>query len=289
MTETASTAPTRFADLNDRKIAYRRFGSGTPIVLNVRFRGTMDSWDPLFLDELAKDFEVIVYDYSGLGASTGTPSYDRASLVRDAKDLIDFLGFDSVVIGGWSLGGVVAQKFTATHPDLVSHTILIGTAPPGTPEKSGERLFIETAMHPHNDFEDQVILFFEPNSKRSRDAAERSLARIEARKTDRSPEIVESVFMKLLSEKTDPTTIYSDPNGADAKLLASGIRPILVVSGDHDIACPIENWLSLTTKWRSLHLLTIPQAGHGPHHQEPVFCAETIRAFVKNHSAKHFD
>lgn len=286
MTDTASTAPTRFADLEDRKIAYRRFGSGTPIVLNVRFRGTMDSWDPLFLDELSKNFEVIIYDYSGLGASTGSPSYDRASLVKDAKDLIDFLGFETVVIAGWSLGGVVAQKFTATHPNLVSHTVLIGTAPPGTPEKSGERLFMETAMHPNNGLDDQIILFFEPTSERSRDAANRSLDRIESRKTDRSPQIAESVFLKLLSEAKDRTTIYPDPDGADGKLLASGIRPILVVSGDHDIACPIENWLSLTTKWRSLHLLSIPQAGHGPHHQEPVFCAETVTSFVRSHQAK---
>ncbi|MGF9565066.1 alpha/beta hydrolase [Neorhizobium sp. BT27B] len=286
MTDTASTAPTQFADLHDRKIAYRKFGSGTPIVLNVRFRGTMDSWDPLFLDELSKDFEVIVYDYSGLGASTGNASYDRASLVKDAKDLIDFLGFETAVIGGWSLGGVVAQKFTATHPDLVSHTVLIGTAPPGTPEKSGERLFMETAMHPNNGLEDQTILFFEPTSDRSREAAKRSLDRIESRQADRSPQIPESVFMKLLSEAKDRTTIYPDPDGAEAKLLESGIRPIFVISGDHDIACPVENWLSLTTKWRSLHLLTIPQAGHGPHHQEPVFCAKTIRAFIKSHTVK---
>ena len=286
MTDTASTTPTRFADLQDRKIAYRRFGSGTPIVLNVRFRGTMDSWDPLFLDELSKNFEVIVYDYSGLGASTGNPSYDRASLVKDAKDLIDNLGFETVVIGGWSLGGVVAQKFTATHPDLVSHTVLIGTAPPGTPEKGGERLFMETAMHPNNGLDDQIILFFEPTSERSRDAAKHSLDRIESRKADRSPQIAESVFLKLLSEAKDRTTIYPDPDGADGKLLASGPRPILVVSGDHDIACPIENWLPLTTKWRSLHLLSIPQAGHGPHHQEPVFCAETVAAFVRSHRAR---
>lgn len=285
MTDTASTTPTRFADLEDRKIAYRRFGSGSPLVLNVRFRGTMDSWDPLFLDELSKDFEVIVYDYTGLGASTGNPSYDRASLVKDAKDLIDFLGFDTVVIAGWSLGGVVAQKFTATHPDLVSHTVLIGTAPPGTPEKSGERLFMETAMRPNNSLDDQIILFFEPTSERSKDAAKRSLDRIESRKADRSPQIAVSVFMKLLSEAKDRTTIYPDPEGADGELLASGIRPILVISGDHDIACPIENWLSLSTKWKSLHLLSIPQAGHGPHHQEPVFCAETVTSFVKSHRA----
>jgi pimeloyl-ACP methyl ester carboxylesterase len=282
MTEAASKTSTKFAELEDRKIAYRRFGKGTPLVLNIRFRGTMDSWDPLFLDELAKNFEVVIYDYTGLGASTGNPSYDRASLVKDAKDLIGFLGFDKVVIGGWSLGGVVAQKFTATHPELVSHTVLIGTAPPGKPEVSGERLFMETAMHPNNGLEDQTILFFEPASEASREAAKRSLERIESRNADRSPQIPEAVFMKLLSEAKDRSTIYPDPEGSEMAALAAGPNPVLVVSGDHDIACPIENWLPLTKMWKSLHLLTVPQAGHGPHHQEPEFCAETITSFVKN-------
>jgi pimeloyl-ACP methyl ester carboxylesterase len=282
MTETASTTPTKYADLGDRNIAYRKFGTGMPLVLNIRFRGTMDSWDPLFLDELAKNFTVVIFDYTGLGASTGTPTYDRASLVKDAKDLIDFLDLETVAIGGWSLGGVVAQKFTATHPEMVSHTILIGTAPPGKPEVSGEPLFIKTAMHPFNGLEDQTVLFFEPASERSREAARESYDRIETRKLDRSPVIPEAVFMKLLGEAKDKTTIYPDPEGEDMEVLASGAHPLLVISGDHDIACPIGNWLPLTTKWKTLHLVTIPQAGHGPHHQEPAFCADMIASFVKN-------
>jgi len=282
MTEVASKTPTQFADLSDRRIAYRRFGKGTPLVLSIRFRGTMDSWDPLFLDELAKNFEVVIFDYTGLGASSESPTYDRESLVKDAKDLIEFLGFERVAIGGWSLGGVVAQKFTATYPELVSHTVLIGTAPPGKPEVSGERLFMETAMHPNNGLEDQTILFFEPQSDGSRKAAKRSLERIDSRDHDRSPPIPEAVFMKLLSEAKDRSTIYPDPEGLEMAALAMGKNPIMVISGDHDIACPIENWLPLTKKWKSLHLVSVPQAGHGPHHQEPIFCAETITSFLRN-------
>lgn len=282
MNETASTTPTKFADLGDRKIAYRKFGKGPPLVLSIRFRGTMDLWDPLFLDELAKSFEVVIYDYTGLGASTGVPTYERASLVRDAKDLIDFLGFQKVVIGGWSLGGVVAQKFTVTHPEMVSHTVLIGTAPPGKPEFIGEKLFMQTAMQPYNGLDDQIILFFEPKSERSRQAAQRSADRIASRDTDRSPDIAEGVFMKLLSQAQDRTTIYPDPDGSEMASLASGTTPVLVISGDHDIACPVGNWLTLTSEWKSIHLLTIPQAGHGPQHQEPEFVAQAITSFVKH-------
>ncbi len=43
----ASPRKTRFVDVPGRRLAYRTFGSGKPVVLCVRFRGTMDAWDPL--------------------------------------------------------------------------------------------------------------------------------------------------------------------------------------------------------------------------------------------------
>jgi pimeloyl-ACP methyl ester carboxylesterase len=63
----------------------------------------MDLWDPLFLDTLAVGgLPVVTFDYSGLGLSTGARTYDPVALARDANDLIEALGFDRVVIGGWS-------------------------------------------------------------------------------------------------------------------------------------------------------------------------------------------
>jgi pimeloyl-ACP methyl ester carboxylesterase len=279
----ATSTPTQFADLASRKIAYRMFGTGTPLILAVRFRGTLDVWDPLFLDELAKSFTVIIFDYTGLGASSGEPTYLRESLAQDAKDLIDYLGYGKVVMGGWSLGGVVAQVVSAKFPDAVSHTVLIGTAPPGKPQVPGDALFMKTAMKPENDLEDEFTLFFEPQSVKSKEAAIRSHGRLTHRKRGRSPAIPEGTFMKLLSEAKDRSTIFPDPEGFYMAALAATEAPILVVGGDHDIACPVENWYGLSRTWQSMHLLTIPQSGHAPHHQEPEFVARAIAAFVANH------
>ncbi|MBY5370529.1 alpha/beta hydrolase [Rhizobium laguerreae] len=279
--ENATNTETKYADLDGRRIAYRLIGQGTPLVLAVRFRGTLDAWDPLFLDELAKDFTVITFDYTGLGASTGAPTYDRASLAKDAKDLIDFLGYKKVVMGGWSLGGVVAQVFSLAYPELVSHLVLIGTAPPGHSKISGDPLFMKTAMKPVNDLADEAILFFEPESSRSKEAARLSHERIAARKHGRSPMIQEATFIKLLSEAKDRTTIFPDPHGQQMEDMAAGRHPVLVISGDRDIACPVDNWFEVSTFWQSLHIVTVPQAGHAPQHQAPEYAAEVIASFVK--------
>lgn len=142
---------------------------------------------------------------------------------------------------------------------------------------------MKTAMKPVNDLDDEYVLFFEPTSEGSRLAAGRSHERISERKADRSPPIPEAAFMKLLSEAKDRSTIFPDPEGAYMSALAKTDLPILVVAGDHDIACPVENWLGLSGKWRTLHLLTVPLAGHAPQHQEPEFVADAISSFVAHH------
>lgn len=84
-------------------------------------------------------------DYSGLGQSTSEASYNPGSLAKDAIELIHALGLGRVVIGGWSLGGIAAQIVLAEAPQLVSHTVLLGTTPLGQLVKTGEPLFYELA------------------------------------------------------------------------------------------------------------------------------------------------
>ena len=179
-------ARTQFVDVDGRRLAYRTFGSGTPLVLCVRFRGTMDTWDPLFLDSLVEQgFQVTIFDYSGLGQSTGERTYHPASLAKDAIDLIVALELGKAVIGGWSVGGMAAQIVLAKAPQLVTHAVLIATTPPGQLVKAGEPLFYTMAKR-ENDFEDFVTLFFEPASAASRAAAEQAAARVAQRKVDLS-------------------------------------------------------------------------------------------------------
>src|SRR6202020_1022359 len=90
MIHTHQTAPTQFVEANGIRFAYRRFGkeSGVPILMNLHFRGTMDHWDPVITDGLARDREVILFDNAGVGASSGeTP----ASFPDAATDAIAFI------------------------------------------------------------------------------------------------------------------------------------------------------------------------------------------------------
>jgi pimeloyl-ACP methyl ester carboxylesterase len=275
----AIAAPNQFVESRSRRLAYRSIGSGKPFVLCTRFRGNMDAWDPAFLDALAaQGFRVITFDYTGLGLSTGTPDYDPTVLAADANDLIEALDLHDVVIGGWSLGGLAAQIVLAMFSQRLSHGVLIGTSPPGPNVKSAEQLFYDTARAPVNSFEDQVILFFEPRSKASRDAARRSADRIAMRVDDRSVPVPVGFAVSYLGEKPRSPLFPAD---AVLDALKATDIPILHIGGDHDIIFPVENWYALNQQLPTLQLLTYPRAGHGPQHEYPEASAEHIATFVR--------
>lgn len=275
----AVDAPTRYVAVGDRNLAYRSIGSGRPMVLCTRFRGTMDDWDPLFLDSLAKQgFRVIVFDYSGLGLSTGEKTLNPFAWAKDAGDLILALDLDSVVLLGWSLGGIAAQAALSIFPQKINHLVLIGTVPPGPVAKLGEQLFYATAGR-ENDFEDEVVLFFEPKSPASRAAAKASHDRIAARKTDRSPAVPYQWAAANLGDKAKANPFPAPPI---LEIMKSTSIPILHIGGDHDLICPVENWYALNEQLPTLQLLTYPRAGHGPQHQHPVSAAAHIAVFVKD-------
>jgi pimeloyl-ACP methyl ester carboxylesterase len=276
----AVDAPNQFAVINGRTLAYRSIGSGKPIVLCTRFRGNMDVWDPAFLDALvANGLRVITFDHTGLGLSTGTPTYNPIEMVRDPRDLIEALELSDVVISGWSLGGMVAQAMLALHPERLSHAALIGTVPPGANVKPAEQLFYDTATLATYGIEEETILFFEPRSEASRQAARRSVARIAQRTSDLSvPVPIDFARARLGTGPTSPLF----PAEPILEAMKRTSIPILHIGGDHDIIFPVENWYALNQVLPTLSLLTFPRSGHGPQHQHPRLSADAIASFVRN-------
>ena len=108
---TAVTSKTQFAEAGGKKIAFRAIGNGKPLILCTRFRATLDDWDPAFLDELAKTFRVITFDYSGIGRSGGDLANEFTAVGEDVKALTSYLKIDKFIMAGWSWGGMLTQTF----------------------------------------------------------------------------------------------------------------------------------------------------------------------------------
>ncbi len=276
--ETATTAPTRLAKGKEgREIAYRSVGSGPALVLCNRFRGTLDTWDPAFIDGLARHFRVITFDFRGVGRSTGEPPATIMAMADDAKDLIEALKLGKVALGGWSIGGLAAQTVATVHPELISHLVLIGTGPAGKNEFGIDPIFFEYAHKPVNDLADEYVLFFEPKSEASLQAARLSHDRIAQRTKDLDIPVPAPVWPKLHQSAGE---FFADIHGSREMLKRTRL-PILIVHGDHDIVFPAQNWHALNREMPTARLIVFPHAGHGPQHQFVEESVAFIAAFVK--------
>lgn len=278
---TALTAPTQFATTPNGKVAYRIIGKGKPLLLCNRFRGTLDTWDPKFLVHLAKGFQVILFDYNGIGLSTGHHQPTSEGVANDLKFFMEALKIEKAIVAGWSYGGVVAQTFAAIYYQMVSHLVVIGSNPPGKNETPPEKVFFDAAFKPINDFNDEVVLFFEPKSEKSIAAAKASHERIAMRKKDLdkpvTPAQFETYAKGVMSFAEDALQIRDKLNNT--------ALPILVLMGDHDSSFPVANWFPLIGQSNTMQLIILSKTGHGPQHEQPKLCASYIKKFIKNTNA----
>ncbi|TCC98543.1 alpha/beta fold hydrolase [Pedobacter hiemivivus] len=272
----AIASETKLVEVEGRKLAYRSIGKGTPIIFVNRFRGTLDTWDPLFLDKMAENFNVITFEYTGIGSSTGTLPTDIAIVAKDIKDLSQALNLKKFIVLGWSYGGLVAQAATLMYPDLITHSIFIGTGPPGKNEVPLEKAFLDVALKPINNFDDEVVLFFEPKSEASVAAAKASHDRI-AKRIDISKIPSTMEVFNLYFKGGDG---FREDKSNFREQLKTTKTPMLIICGDHDISFAVENWYPFTRQLKNAQMITFMQSGHGPQHQYPELSAKYITDFI---------
>lgn len=280
----AATAKTRYVEVNGDRIGYRSIGTGAPIIVANRMRGTLDTWDPLFLDALAERHTVITFDYPGIGYSGGTLPDDIGKVASFVADFATALGIDRFAMMGWSWGGATTQAVLLDQPRRVSHAIILAANPPGPVERPIQQAFIERALKPVNDADDDVVLFFEPKSEASRRAAQASRDRIYARpgvaeKIPSTPEQIQ-VYLKAAAAFTE------DKAGRRAALATTN-TPILIVAGDNDISTAGQNWFPLVGRIPNAQFLVYPGSGHGPQHQYPELTARYVTAFLAMTPKEH--
>ncbi|WP_259311327.1 alpha/beta fold hydrolase [Capillimicrobium parvum] len=121
------TTPQRL-DVNGVDVAYRRAGSGPPL-LYLHGMGLTRRWLELYA-VLAERFDVIVPEHPGFG-DTARPAWYRSldDFVPHYADLLDALKLDEAHVVGHSLGAVVAAAFSATYPERVRSLTLITPGP----------------------------------------------------------------------------------------------------------------------------------------------------------------
>lgn len=255
----AATAETRFIDAGGIRFAYRAFGaaSGPPLVFLNRFRGTMDDWDPLFLDHIAANRRVILFDNAGVARSGGTAAQSLRGWAEGAASFIQGLGFDMVDLLGFSFGGLVAQELTLLRPNLVRRLVIVGS---GAGHVEGATVCPEAvavATRPVNTDEDFLYLFSR-STPTSQAAGRAYLARLRQRPDTFAELVIQNAWQAMLSAAGDVGT-------KETSLLnrvGAITQPVLVANGNEDVMIPTYQSYALAQTIPQARLIIYPDAGH---------------------------
>ncbi len=120
-------APVLVAKTVAGRVGYREVGHGAPLVLIMGFDGTMDTWSPSFVDALAANHLVIVFDNAGVGKTAAIPDLSIEAMAGQTSALISALRLAHPAVLGWSMGGMIAQALAVLHPAQVGKLVLAAT------------------------------------------------------------------------------------------------------------------------------------------------------------------
>ncbi|MGP4669511.1 alpha/beta fold hydrolase [Agrobacterium pusense] len=236
-------------------LAVRKDGpeGGIPLLLLQRFRGTLDDWDPTFIQAISRDRRVIRFDSAGIGRSGGEVPETIAGMAAVAVEVLAALGLSKVDVLGWSLGGVVAQQFALDYPHLVRRLIVAGSSPGGITDGPQQHPRVPQVMTKSENNDDDFLFLFYPETESAVAQGRASLARIRAQ-PDQGPNISALAFMGQANAiSTWPGVLHR----------VNELRlPILVANGAHDVMIPAYRSYVLSQQAADAKLVLYPNAGH---------------------------
>jgi pimeloyl-ACP methyl ester carboxylesterase len=117
--------------VNGVELYWEQRGSGPHLLFCNGSGLTLQYIRPL-LDPLAASFDLLAWDYRGLGRSGPvTHPYTMADVAADAAGLLEITGWQFCRLVGVSFGGMVAQEFAVTYPQRVERLALACTSAGG--------------------------------------------------------------------------------------------------------------------------------------------------------------
>jgi pimeloyl-ACP methyl ester carboxylesterase len=252
-------APNLSISIGGIAFAYRDLGprDGVPLVLLNHWGAVLDNFDPRIVDGLARQHRVIATDYRGIGGSGGMAPVTIDEMARDAIALIGALGFATVDLLGFSLGGFVAQDIALKDPGLVQKLILTGTGPAG-----GEGI---ARMGPVSwplilkgllTLRDPKTYLFFTSTANGRRSARAFLSRLKERKAGRDKGPTPAAFLRQLRA----ITAWGRQAPQDLGRIAI---PVLIANGDNDIVVPTVNSTDMARRIPGAELVIYDDAGHG--------------------------
>jgi pimeloyl-ACP methyl ester carboxylesterase len=275
---------TRKLKVNDVELEIIEAGAGNAdhLLLVHGFGGSKEDFTHYLPRLGATGWHAVSPDLRGHGGSSkpqDESAYSLAQIADDLRALLDALGWDTAVVLGHSMGGMVVQLLVLAHPKRVSALVLMDTS------------------HKLPDHVDPSMV--EAGQAVVRDGGTELLVEIGKKATEPGP--LDTIpYIEMC--KADPafkawsdykTLQFAGPAWAALSgdiavqedrldALASLTMPTLVIVGEMDDGFYKQS-LAMSEAIPGAQFAVIPRGGHSPQFEAPTAWWDTVRAFLDAH------
>ncbi len=261
----------RYLTTGGARLRYRAEGRGPPVLMAHGWTLDLEMWDPQ-IAALRDGFRLIRFDRRGFGLSSGRPSVTQD--IADIASLCNHLAVERVALLGMSQGARAAMGFALAAPARVSCLIL-----DGPPDCGGNPLPADDDV-PLNHY--RGIVRAQGMAAFRREWAAHPL--LSLRTGDpRMHEILGAMILRYPgNDLIEP--IVTAAAAVDAPSIGSVEAPVLVMTGDQDLASRTQAANTLAGLLNKAERAVIPAAGHLPNLDNPKAYNEVVRAFLTRHA-----
>jgi len=262
----------QYVELPTAHIAYKTLGKGEPLLLCTGFSATMEIWATPMIERLQEQYQLILFDYRGMGYSTNSDTaFSIQTLAEDVFELCEHLDIKKADILGWSMGGYVAQMFALKHPELVSRLILYASDGGDTtvidPDQRILDMLVDTASGPQG----LLGTLFTPRWLETHSDPWQYF-----------PKPQNGFDSETIMLQNKAITKWMESGGGSVGRLHELKMETLIITGDDDAVTPYQNSELLADSIQNSTLIKINNGGHGVMYQFPDLVADYILAFL-NH------
>jgi pimeloyl-ACP methyl ester carboxylesterase len=253
-----------------------RSGSGPPLLMIMGLSGTALHWGEPFLEALRPEFEVIVYDHRGVGASSRLSGHlTITQLAGDAAGLLDVLELDSAHVLGISMGGMVAQELALGYPERLRSLTLGCTSCGG-----------DLGLHPAPEVPQKLA---EGMMSGNRERAVRAAWEVNVSPSYAADPDAWTRFLEIGLRRSVAVPVIMEQMGAilghdTCDRLPTLAPSTLVVHGTLDQMLPVQNGRLIAELIPGAPLEILEGVGHLFFWEEPERSAELVRAHAAVHA-----
>lgn len=258
-----------------RRVHYVDWGTAgkRPFIMLHGINRTGHSFDKV-APFLHQDYHVIAMTLRGHGDSDWSPKHEYLAEdhARDLHSLIEQLNLRDVVLNGNSMGGRVVQVYAGQHPERV-WKVVVDDVGPERPESVTRTLTSRIGQETDGwASEEDLLKSIRGNRTRTpeQEADLRERVKYESKKLPNGRVVWK--YDPDITAGLGPVELWQYVKQYKA--------PVLYIVGANSNLVPKETQVRLKATLPNIEVLTIPDAGHTPHQDNPQVWLAVVKAFL---------